>query len=131
MKVTPENITSLNTNEIFIFGSNEGGRHGKGAAKTALKFGAEYGIGEGLCGRTYALPTKDRYLCVLTLSEIKFYVDRLEKCIIENPHLTFLITAIGCGLAGYTAKEIAPLFRQIGKLNNITLPASFIEVLNS
>ncbi|RTL01302.1 MAG: hypothetical protein EKK57_04925 [Proteobacteria bacterium] len=129
MEITPENIIFINENEIFTFGSNAGGRHGKGAAKLALQFGAEYGIGEGLCGQTYALPTKDKYLNTLTLKEIRIHVNRLEECIKEYPNLTFLITAVGTGLAGYSAKDIAPLFKNISNLNNITLPASFWEVL--
>lgn len=129
MRITPENIIFINENEIFTFGSNAGGRHGKGAAKLALQFGAEYGIGEGLCGQTYALPTKDKYLNTLTLKEIRVHVDRLEECIKQYSNLTFLITAVGTGLAGYSAKDIAPLFKNISNLNNITLPASFWEVL--
>ena len=76
-RITPDNITKLETNEIFVFGSNEGGRHGKGAAKQALTWGAKFGQASGLQGRTYGIPTKDKTIRrTLTLNEIKPYVDK-------------------------------------------------------
>lgn len=78
MRITPENITKLDSNQIFVFGSNQSGRHGKGAAKTALGWGAVYGQAEGLQGKTYGIPTKDKSIRrTLTIDEIKPYVDSL------------------------------------------------------
>lgn len=126
MRVTPDNITRLEPNEIFVFGSNHSGRHGKGAAKTALGWGAKWGQAEGLQGRTYGIPTKDASIRrTLTLEEIKPYVDRFIEFAKENPQLRFLVTEIGCGLAGYKPKEIAPLFYQAADVENIYLPQRF------
>lgn len=126
MRVTPDNITRLEPDEIFVFGSNHSGRHGKGAAKTALGWGAKWGQAEGLQGRTYGIPTKDASIRrTLTLEEIKPYVDRFIEFAKENPQLRFLVTEIGCGLAGYKPKEIAPLFYQAADVENIYLPQRF------
>ncbi len=126
MNPTPDNITSLGPREIFVFGSNRAGRHGAGAAKTALNWGARHGIGEGLCGHTYALPTKDENLAVLPLPEVAAGVRRFVAFARSRPDLTFLVTPIGCGLAGYQAEDIAPLFFACGQLPlNVTLPRSF------
>lgn len=96
---------------IFVFGSNLAGRHGKGAALTAmLKYGAKYGVGAGLTGASYALPTKDRGLRTLPLNEIKVYVDEFMEFAKAHYKLTFAVTRIGCGLAGYSDAEIAPMF---------------------
>ena len=96
---------------IFVFGSNLAGRHGKGAALTAKKsYGAIYGQGNGRQGNSYAIPTKDVYLRSLPLETIKFYVDVFISYANNHPELTFYITRIGCGLAGYTDTEIAPMF---------------------
>jgi hypothetical protein len=97
---------------IFVFGSNLAGRHGKGAAEIARHcFEAQYGVGEGLTGRSYALPTKDARLRSLTLKDIQAHVERFIKFARENPELTFIVTAIGCGLAAHDPKDIGPLFR--------------------
>lgn len=123
-------ITSLKDNEIFVFGSNEAGRHGKGAAKFAReKFGARHGIGSGPTGRCYAIPTKDSTLRVLPPQLIKIYVDAFTAYAKDHPDLTFLVTEIGCGLAGYNHQQIAPLFVEALYLNNVRLPKKFIEVL--
>lgn len=106
-------ITRLKDNEVFVFGSNYAGRHGKGAAKQALSFGARYGVGEGLKGRTYGIPTKDNSLRVLPLDRIKKHVDKFIEFAISRPDLIFLVTEIGTGLAGYKIKQIAPLFKGI------------------
>ena len=126
---TSENIKNLKENEIFVFGSNEAGRHGRGAAKTALQWGAQYYNAAGLQGNTYALPTKDRNLRTLPLTKIQHYIEQLEAVIGHNPDKHFLITEIGCGLAGYKAEEIAPLFRNILRFQNISLPKKFLTVL--
>jgi hypothetical protein len=98
-------------NHIFVFGSNLAGRHGKGSALEALqKHGAVYGHGEGRQGDSYGIPTKDRQLKTLPLAEIQVYVDRFLTYAREHPELTFDVCAIGCGLAGYAPKDIAPMF---------------------
>jgi hypothetical protein len=124
-RVTPEDIRSLQPNEVFTFGSNEGGRHGKGAAKMAVKFGAVYGQGEGLMGRSYGIATKDRNLKVLPLGKIEIKVARFIRFAESHPELTFLVTPIGCGLAGYNPKDIAPMFKN--SPDNVVLPQSFIS----
>lgn len=124
-------ITNLLPNEIFTFGSNLVGRHGKGAAKTAMKWGAKYGQGAGLMGRTYGIPTKGYSMKhILSLDAIQLHVDRFAECAFQNPNLTFLVTQIGCGLAEYTPKQIAPLFKNCTELNNVHLPRSFWRVLS-
>lgn len=131
MRVTPDNITKLGETEIFVFGSNHSGRHGKGAAKTALGWGAKWGQAEGLQGRTYGIPTKDASIRrTLSLEEIKPYVDRFIEFAKANPGLTFLVTEIGCGLAGYKQKEIAPLFAGAVDVENIHLPSKFWHKLS-
>jgi hypothetical protein len=128
MKATPDNIEILNEGEIFVFGSNLGGRHGKGAARTALAWGAKWGQASGLQGRTYGIPTKDAAVKrVLRLDEIKHYVDEFIRFARATPELTYLVTEVGCGLAGYSPKDIAPLFEQASYLPNIRLPRRFIR----
>lgn len=125
-RITPDNIKVLKQNEIFVFGSNQSGRHGKGAAKNALKWGAVYWQAEGLQGRTYGIPTKNRTIRrTLTINEIKPYVDRFVDFAKENPNLIFLVTEIGCGLAGHKHKNIAPLFIDCVELENVHLPEKF------
>ena len=119
-------ITKLKINQIFVFGSNEAGRHGKGAAKTALKWGAEYGVGEGLRGQTYAIPTKDKNIRTLQIEKIKPYVDCFLQFADESRELEFLLTPIGCGLAGYSPKDIAPLFENAPP--NVVLPDEFKNI---
>lgn len=106
-----ENITELNANEIFVFGSNKAGRHGKGAAKQALKFGAKYGQGHGKQGNTYAIPTKTSNLQTLQLNEIHASIEEFLHYAVNTPDTTYIVTKIGCGLAGYKDSNIAPLFR--------------------
>jgi len=97
---------------IFVFGSNLAGRHGAGAAKWALENrGAIYGMGSGLQGQSYAIPTKGYDLEVLPLARIKLYVDCFLAFAGRSPNTEFAITHIGCGLAGYDwEKDIRPLF---------------------
>ena len=123
MRTTPDKITSLGPNEVFVFGSNLAGRHGKGAAWDAVKFGAIYGQGDGLMGRTYGISTKDRNLRVESLHAIGIRVDKFRRFALANPELTFLVTPIGCGLAGYKPSQIAPMFKN--SPSNVILPASF------
>jgi len=100
------------SNEIFVFGSNLAGRHGKGAALYAFKeYGAVYGVGVGLMGSSYAIPTKGFKVEVLPLEVISTYVEQFKKFAAENPQYTFKVTRIGCGLAGYTDSQIAPMFK--------------------
>ena len=126
MRITPSNITELKPNEIFVFGSNLSGRHGKGAAETALGWGARYGQGVGLQGRTYGIPTKNANITkTLNIDQIKFYVDKFITFAKNNPDLIFLVTEVGCGLAGLKYKEIGPLFQEAKDIENIHLPISF------
>lgn len=98
-------------NKIFVFGSNLAGRHGKGAALFAVQErGAIYGNGSGRQGNSYAIPTKDRQLRTLPLETIKVFVVAFLGCAIAHPNLTFQVTRIGCGLAGYADSDIAPMF---------------------
>jgi hypothetical protein len=99
-------------NSTFVFGSNEAGRHGAGAARYAAQFrNAEYGIGHGPTGSCYALPTKDTMVKTLELDVIKAYVDAFIDYAKRNPGEMFQVTQIGCGLAGYKPERIAPLFK--------------------
>jgi hypothetical protein len=117
------------TREIFVFGSNLAGRHGKGAARHArLEHGAIYGQGVGLQGQSWAIPTKGYRLETLPLSEIAGYVAAFlaqAECLYS--HLTFRVTPIGCGLAGYRPEDIAPMFRNPPP--NVILPDEFKAVL--
>jgi len=132
MKVTESNITSLAENQVFVFGSNESGRHGKGAAKTALKWGAKYSQADGLQGRTYGIPTVNASISKsLTVDKIKTYVDRFLFFAKERQDLHFLVTEIGCGLAGLTPKQVAPLFKEAVLMENISLPEKFIRVVKA
>lgn len=125
-RVTPDNITKLNTNEIFVFGSNLSGRHGKGAAKQALTWGAKWGQAAGLQGKTYGIPTKDASIRrTLSIVEIKPFVDDFIKFAKNNQNLIFLVTEIGCGLAGLKPKDVAPLFNECVNIENIYLPGRF------
>lgn len=113
-----EIITYLEENEVFVFGSNESGIHGAGAAKLALKWGAVWGQAEGLQGKSYAIPTKDKTIQnTLSISEIKLYVDRFIEYTKTRNDLIFLVTEIGCGLAGLRPKEVAPLFKDAIDVN--------------
>lgn len=125
-RTTPENITRLKPGQVFTFGSNESGRHGKGAAKTALGWGAKWGQASGLQGMTYGIPTKDASVRrTLSVDEIRPYVDEFIEFASNNPQLTFLVTEIGCGLAGHKPKDIAPLFHRAVQIENIHLPERF------
>lgn len=125
LKYTPENITSLGKDEIFVFGSNLAGMHCGGAARTAVKhFGAIMGQGTGLQGQSYAIPTMQG-----GVDTIKPYVDEFFDLATEWDQTTFYVTRIGCGIAGFTDEEIAPLFSRALDLYNVVLPESFVKVI--
>ncbi len=123
-RITPSQIYSLAPNEIFVFGSNAHGMHMGGAARVAYnEFGAEWGNGEGLQGRSYALPTMEGKDCT------KKAVTTFIKCAKEHQELKFFVTMVGCGIAGYTPEDIAPMFKDAANITNIYLPISFWKVL--
>ena len=125
-RISSDKITKLEEGEVFVFGSNQSGKHTKFAAKTAMKWGAKFGQVEGLQGRTYGIPTKNKSVSkVLLISEIKPYVDRFIEFAKTNPKLKFLVTEIGCGASGFKPKDIAPLFKEAVSLENICLPSRF------
>lgn len=120
-------IKGLKENEIFVFGSNLGGFHGGGAARVALEqFGAVWGQGVGLQGQSYAIPTMHGGVDV-----IKPYVDEFIAFARDHRELKFLVTPIGCGIAGFAIEEIAPLFAAAIDDENIILPESFVKVIES
>ena len=125
LKYTPENITSLGEDEIFVFGSNLEGNHAGGAARTAVeKFGAIPGQGVGLQGQSYAIPTMQG-----GVETIKPYVDQFLELASEWDQTMFYVTRIGCGIAGFKDEEIAPLFADALKLYNVILPESFVRII--
>ena len=120
-RTTSPQIEELQPNEIFVFGSNLDGFHGGGAARLACeKWGAIWGQGVGLQGQTYAIPTMQG-----GTETIKPYVDEFIQFAKENPDKTFLVTEIGCGIAGFQPNEIAPLFTDAVNVENIYLPERF------
>lgn len=115
---------------IFVFGSNKAGRHGKGDALMARRqHGAIYGQGEGLQNRSYGIPTKDEYIRSLPLPRIREGVERFIAFAKQHPELTFEIQALGCRLAGYKPDQIAPMF--VGAPDNCTFHPLFLEVLRA
>lgn len=113
---------------IFVFGSNLAGRHGKGAALYARQhYRAVYGQGIGLQGDAYAIPTKDMSIKTLPLTVIQGHVQAFLEFARQHPDMTFEVTAIGCGLAGYTPADIAPMFREAPA--NVELPEAFLSAL--
>ena len=108
--------------KIFVFGSNLAGRHGVGAAATALNvYGARYGKGQGLIGQSYAIPTKDQHLRSLSLHDIALYVQQFITFAKNRRDLTFYITPIGCGYAGYKREQIRPFFLECDRGGNAML----------
>lgn len=125
MRFTPDNIKELAPDEIFVFGSNLAGHHGGGAALVALdRFGAQWGQGEGIQGQSYAIPTMQG-----GVETIKPYVDRFLDLAYEWDQNTFLVTRIGCGIAGFTPEQIAPLFDRALDMYNVVLPRDFYDIL--
>ncbi len=124
LRFTPENITSLGPDEVFVFGSNLQGMHCGGAARTAVRrFGAIMGQGVGMQGQSYAIPTMQG-----GVETIKPYVDQFIDLAREWDQTTFYVTRIGCGIAGFTDEEIAPLFAEALPLYNVRLPLSLIHI---
>ncbi|MBO4907618.1 MAG: hypothetical protein J5486_11425 [Bacteroidaceae bacterium] len=120
---TPERISELKENEIFVFGSNLAGSHGGGAALLAYnRFGAIWGQGVGLQGQSYGIPTMHG-----GVESIRPYVDEFIRFAKEHPELKFLVTKIGCGIAGFRVEEIAPLFEDALDVVNIILPQEFVN----
>lgn len=124
-RISPDLINNLKDNEIFVFGSNLEGMHGGGAARAAYnKFGAIWGQGIGLQGQSYGIPTMHG-----GVKEIKPYVDEFINFAKSHPELKFLVTRIGCGIAGFSDNEMAPLFKDAIEIENIYLPKSFYNIL--
>ena len=124
-RITPNHITELKPNEIFVFGSNLQGYHGGGAARLAMnQWGAVWGQGTGLPGQTYAIPTMQG-----GIGTIRPYIDQFIKFAQNDPERTFLVTEIGCGIAGFRPADIAPLFKNAINIPNIWLPQRFWEIL--
>ena len=121
-RYTPHQITELAPNEVFVFGSNAAGHHGGGAARVAWQsFGAEWGEGHGLHGRSYAIDT---------MSGMAAFADAAVTFVSfagRHPELTFLLTPVGCGIAGYTVEEVAPMFASVPQ--NVVMPEAFAKVL--
>ena len=123
-RITPEHITRLANNEVFVFGSNAQGLHYGGAAKVALeKFGAIMGQGHGMQGKSYAINTMSG------IAEMEKDIKSFCEFAKANPKKLFLVTPIGCGIAGYRSEEVAPLFEDCKDLENVSLPSSFWKVL--
>jgi hypothetical protein len=124
-RFTPDFIRELKPNEIFVFGSNLKGYHGGGAARVAMnKFGAEWGNGVGLQGQSYAIPTMQG-----GVETIQPYVDEFIAFAKQHMQLTFFVTRIGCGIAGFRDEDIAPLFVEAIDIENIILPKSFVDII--
>lgn len=118
MEITPDKIVSLRPDEVFVFGSNAGGLHGGGAARSAhQRFGAVWGEGHGHHGQSYAIDTMSG------LDTLAAEARTFLSYAAEHPELRFLLTPVGCGIAGYTPAEVAPLFS--GAPANVCVPASF------
>ena len=123
-RVSNDRIDHLDENEIFVFGSNTSGHHNGGAAAYAMrKFGAVWGQGEGLQGQSYAIPTTEGIV------EMREAIQRFTSFAAGHPELRFLVTRVGCGVAGYSVSQIAPLFKECMLLENVALPSDFWDVL--
>jgi len=132
MKTTPDKITELEKHQVFVFGSNKSGAHVGGAAKLALHWGARWGEYHGLYGQTYAIPTKGHSaIGTLPLIEIKPYANVFLYESQKDPEKEFLVTEIGCGLAGLTPQNVAPMFAKAMELDNVILPQRFIDVIEN
>ena len=113
---------------VFVFGSNRAGRHGAGAAKYAmLAYGAIYGQGEGRQGQSYGIPTKDADLNTLSLAEIEDGIHRFAAHAREHHDEVFILTPIGCGLAGYSVSDLWPIIHRIGLPSNVALHSSWVN----
>jgi hypothetical protein len=131
MKIASNNIQSLLPNQVFVYGDNEAGIHGAGAAKIAYeKFGAKWGQYR-FNGQAYGIPTKSAGFRVLTIPEIKLHVDTFLLFVKDRPDLEFLLTEVGCGFSGFKPEDIAPLFYEAINLPNLAFPQRFIDVLQN
>ena len=124
-RITPENIQTLRPGQVFVFGSNSRGSHSGGAAAFALRFGAIDGQAEGMQGDSYAIVSMDG------LEVMQEQVGRFIRYAKEHPERTFLVTAVGCGIAGFEPKEVAPMFSEAVDMKNVWLPKSFWDYLPS
>lgn len=125
-KFTPKTIEALNENEIFVFGSNFNGNHAGGAARLAVeKFGAIQGQARGLQGQSYAIPTLNESMQKVSLTSIKDELQALIDFAKTNESLTFFVTKIGCGIAGFNEKEIADIFKELSIPENVIIPMEF------
>lgn len=130
MRVSAKHIDKLEDDEVFVFGSNTEGMHAGGAARMAMNWGAVYGKAFGLQGKTFAIPTVDYTRSgKMSVDEIKKYVDEFLDFTVKNKDKKFLVTEIGCGIAGFKVSEIAPLFRKALEYSNVYLPERFINYL--
>ena len=121
-RISPSAIRELKENEIFVFGSNVLGQHDGGASLYALQhFGAQFGKSEGRQGQSYAIPTDGN-----SIKELEAAIERFNEYVVMHPELNFMLTAIGCGNAGYSVEQIAPLFRQAYQFGNVYVPAQFL-----
>lgn len=110
-RFTPERIEDLHPSEVFVFGSNMNGNHVGGAANLAFqRFGAVWGVGEGLRGNSYALPTLDRNMRRVSLRSLAWAFKNFFREVDANPGMVFLLTKVGCGIAGYAAADVAGVF---------------------
>lgn len=124
-RIASENIEELQDNEIFVFGSNQHGLHAGGAARVAYKkFGAVWGQGFGLQGKSFAIPTMFD-----ELRRVQPYIDEFIIFASEHPEYRFLVTRIGCGIAGFKDDEIAPLFARAKELGNVALPEKWWKLI--
>lgn len=115
---------------VFVFGSNDLGRHGKGAARDAYeKWGAEMGVGEGPTGRAYAIPTKDRDMRTKPLGDIEAALRRFREYAWNRRGTVFLLTPVGCGLAGHAIADITRIVRKLGMPPNVVLTPSWLDHL--
>ena len=125
-RIAPDHIARLDSDEILVFGSNIQGLHHGGAALSALKhFGAIDGQAEGIQGQSYAIPTVGN-----TFEELKAAIERFTEYVVMHPENKFMLTAVGCGAAGYSAAQIAPLFRQAYSFGNVYVPESFLQYVS-
>ena len=126
-RIAPDNIVSLQENQIFVFGSNKDGAHNGGAAYYALQhFGAKFGQAEGIQGQSYAIPTDGN-----SFEELAKAVERFTEYVVFHPQNKFMLTAVGTGNAGYEVRQIAPLFRQAYAFGNVYVPRSFMQYVSN
>ncbi|RAJ24290.1 A1S_2505 family phage non-structural protein, partial [Pedobacter cryoconitis] len=131
-KITPSNISKLKKNEVFVFGSNLNGHHIGGAAKLAKEsFGAIENQGKGIQGKSYGIPTLNYAMAKISIENLQNSVNEFGLYASENLKTTFFVTEIGCGIAGFKSEEVAPLFKNLVNIDNITLPQSFVDVIES